>query len=122
MPGLGIAANLGSFRPRIQRHTLNAKADTALLELRRPVASTHGLQIRKQRADLWKRRKNFLDLLAETNLRRLLSAPARLHPNEADDPRLPIHILGLQVRQVRLRRAKMDRRSDTPTSKSTSLL
>jgi hypothetical protein len=107
----GITANFGPFRPcvtvAVQRHTLNAKADTALLKLCCPIPCPHRLQIWKQRAGFRQRSQNFLHLLAKSNLRWLLAPPARFHPNKADNPRLPVHVLGLQVCQVRLRRAQM---------------
>jgi hypothetical protein len=54
------------------------------------------VQVGKQRAGLWKCRKDFFNLFAKPNLRWLLSAPARFHPNVANDPRLPVHVLDLQ--------------------------
>ena len=95
----GIADDLRAFRPRVtvavQRHALNAKPDTALLELCRPVARAHSGEIRKQGARLWEGCKDVFDFLPKPDLRRLLTAPARFHPHEANDPCLPIHVLGL---------------------------
>ncbi len=87
----GITDDLCPFRPRatvtVQCHALNPKANTALLELGGTVADAHGLQVGEQWAGLRECRKDFFNLFAEPNLRRLLAAPARLHPNEADNPR-----------------------------------
>src|SRR5437762_10865342 len=107
----GITRRLCPLRPRIairmQRYTVNAQADTTLLEFRGPIARANRDEVGKQRPGLGQRRKDSLNLFAEADLGWLLPAPARFHPNEANNPRLPIHVLGLQVCQIRLRRAQV---------------
>jgi len=101
-----ITHNFRPFRPSeavaVQRHAVNAKADAALFELGGSITSAHGLQIREQRTSFRKCRKNVFDFFAKPKLRRLLSTPARFHPHETNDPRLPVHVFGMQMRQIGL--------------------
>jgi hypothetical protein len=86
----GTTGNLRPFRPgvtvAVQCDAFDAQADTALFEFGRPVAGAHGLEIWKQRAGFRQGRQNIFDFLAKPNLRRLLSAPASLHPHKANEP------------------------------------
>jgi hypothetical protein len=73
-----------------------------LSELSCAVLGLYILEVRKQRASLGQGGKDGLDLFPKSNLGRLQAPPARFHANKADDPRRPVHVLGLQVRQIRL--------------------
>src|SRR5256885_15340435 len=92
----GIARRLRPLRPRVavgmQRHAFNPQANATLMEFRGPVARTDSGEIWKERPCLRQRGEDFFDFFPEPNLRRLATAPSRFHPNEADNPRLPIHV------------------------------
>lgn len=108
----GIACHLGPFCLGIpvamQGHAMNPQADASLLELRSPVARQPAPQVREQRPHLRQGCQDGLHLLTKSNLWGLLVVPPTgLHANKADDPRRPVHVLGLQVGQVRLRSAQV---------------
>ena len=46
-------------------------------------------------------------LLCQTESGAVHPAPTRLHPHEANDARIPVYVLGLQMGQVRLRSAQV---------------
>jgi hypothetical protein len=79
----------------LQRHAPDPKTITTLPESRRPVTRTHGAEIWKERPGFREIGEDFFNLFAEPNLRRCATAPACLHPKEADDPVEPVHVLGL---------------------------
>ena len=103
----GVAAGLGAFRPgvtvAVQRHAVDAKTDTTLLEFGRPVASAHPRQIGKQQP------------FARQILQRVQCFPAQMKdhrhacflPGKADGFVFPIHVLGFQTGDVPLTAAQM---------------
>lgn len=110
---LRVAAGFGPFRPGVpvgmQADPVDSQAGAPLAKLSRAIGASHGDQVREERTRLGKPGEDLLHLGSEPDLRGLLPAPPRLHPEETDHPGAPVDVLRVEMGEVGLGGAQVPR-------------
>ncbi len=109
-----VAGGLGPLGPRVavavQADAFDAEAAAAFAEFVGAVAGKPAAEMREERSFLGQGVEDVGDGLPESDLRRgLILAPFRLHADVGDGPAGPVHVFGVEVGQVALRRAEVPR-------------